>query len=53
MEADAKRVPSAQEYLYAMIRCAEWVSDDYKRLAEKNKEKLEILKELYICACDG
>lgn len=53
MEANAKRIPSAQEYLYAMIRCAEWVSDDYKRLAEKNKEKLEILKELYICACDG
>ena len=53
MEADAKKIPSAQEYLYAMIRCAEWVSDDYKKLAEKNKEKLEILKELYLCACDG
>lgn len=53
MEAEAKKIPSAQEYLYAMIRCAEWVSDDYKKLAEKSKGNLEILKELYLCACDG
>lgn len=53
MEVEVKKIPSAQEYLYAMIRCAEWVSDDYKKLAEKSKGNLEILKELYLCACDG
>lgn len=41
------------QYLYALIRCAEWVPDTYKKLAEAQKTNVEYLKELYLCACDG
>lgn len=44
---------TGEQYLIALIKCAEWVPRSYKQLAEKNKANPEILKELYLCACDG
>lgn len=41
------------QYLMALIKCAEWVSKEYKVLADGNKENIEVVKELYLCACDG
>lgn len=43
---------NACQYLYATIRTAEWISEDYKNFAEKYKDSEEILKELYLCICD-
>lgn len=48
-----KRKGTGEQYLYALIRCAEWVDKPYKVLAEKNKTRPEVMKELYLCACDG
>lgn len=53
MEEETRKRPGAEEYLYALIRCASWVSDAYKKLADESRDKTEILKELYLCACDG
>lgn len=48
-----KRKGTGEQYLYALIKCAEWVSTPYKQLAEKNRASPEVMKELYLCACDG
>lgn len=48
-----KRKGTGEQYLFALIRCADWVEKSYKQLAEKNRANPEILKELYLCACDG
>lgn len=53
MEEETKKRPGAGEYLYALIRCASWVPDEYKKLADESRDKTEILKELYLCACEG
>ena len=47
-----EKVNSAYEYLYATIQMADWISDDYKKVAEQFKNH-EALKELYLCICDG
>lgn len=44
---------SAYEYLYATIKTADWISDEYKSFAEKYKDTQEPLRELYLCICDG
>lgn len=44
---------TGEQYLRALLKCADWVSAPYKQLAEKNRENPEVLKELYLCACDG
>lgn len=49
-----RRAPgTGAQYLMALIKCAEWVSEEYKMLAERNKANIEAVKELYLCACDG
>lgn len=48
-----KRKGTGEQYLYALIKCADWVSKPYKQLAEKNRARPDIMKELYMCACDG
>lgn len=52
-EKAERRKGTGEQYLYALIKCAEWVEDTYKQLAEKNRAQPEIMKELYMCACDG
>ena len=42
-----------EQYLGALFTCASWISPAYKEMAEKAKGKLEVLKELYLCSCDG
>lgn len=42
-----------EQYLGALFKCASWISPAYKEMAEKAKGKLEVLKELYLCSCDG
>lgn len=41
------------QYLAALMKCADWISTDYKSLAAENMADVEFLKELYMCACDG
>lgn len=50
---ETKRKGTGEQYLYALIKCADWVDKPYKQLAEKNRVRPEVLKELYLCACDG
>lgn len=42
----------AYEYLYATIQTADWISEEYKKVAEQYRDH-EALKELYLCICDG
>lgn len=53
--AEQKRTApgTGEQYLAALIKCADWVARPYKQLAEKNRANTEVLKELYMCACDG
>lgn len=44
---------TGEQYLFALIKCADWVERAYKQLADKNRANAEALKELYLCACDG
>lgn len=44
---------TGEQYLDALIRCADWVPTPYKKLAALNKARPEVMKELYLCACDG
>lgn len=66
METEQKDIPEKQkhpgkkdmkdageQYLFALIKCADWVGKPYKQLAEKNRMNTEFLKQLYLCACDG
>ena len=49
---DVEMSNKAYEYLYATIQTADWISDEYKRVAEMYKNHAA-LKELYMCICDG
>lgn len=49
---DAEISSKAYEYLYATIQTADWISDDYKKVAELYKNH-SALKELYMCIYDG
>lgn len=49
---DEKVTNSAYEYLYATIQMADWISEEYKKIAEHYKNH-QALKELYLCICDG
>lgn len=42
----------SMRYLAALIQYADWVPEDYKKLMTKNSP-VELLKELYLCACDN
>lgn len=56
LEKQDQPVPgTGEQYLVALIKCADWVAKPYKKLAltEKNRTNIEVLKELYLCACDG
>lgn len=60
MEAEKKEIPekrsspnTGEQYLIALIKCADWVARPYKQLCEKHRMNIEVLKELYLCACDG
>jgi len=44
---------TGEQYLLALIKCADWIERPYKQLSEKNRANTEALKELYLCACDG
>lgn len=52
--AAKKRNPvgTADQYLQALIKIADWVPEAYKKLAVQHKADLEAVKELYLCACD-
>lgn len=50
---EEKKTNSACEYLYAVIVTADWIGEEYKRFAEKFKGQDAILRELYLCICDG
>lgn len=43
----------AEKYMAALIWFADWIPDGYKKLAVNNQGDVEILKGLYLCACDG
>lgn len=52
--AAKKRNPvgTADQYLQALIKIADWVPEAYKKLAVQHKADPEAVKELYLCACD-
>lgn len=50
MEKEAQN--DAYDYMYAAIRTADWISSEYKELAEKYRKNTAI-KELYMCICDN
>lgn len=43
---------TGEQYLLALLRCADWVPGPFKHLAEQYKTNMEAVKELYLCACD-
>lgn len=43
---------TGEQYLLALLRCADWVPGPIKHLAEQYKTNMEAVKELYLCACD-
>lgn len=43
---------TGEQYLLALLRCADWVPGPFKHLAEQYKTNTEAVKELYMCACD-
>lgn len=43
----------AEKYMAALIWFADWIPDGYKKLAVDNQGDIDILKGLYLCACDG
>lgn len=47
------QVGTADQYLQALIKFADWVPEAYKKLAVQHKADLEAVKELYLCACDS
>ena len=49
----AKKSTSGEQYLFALFSCAEWISEEYKELAKSHAGQSELLKELYMCACDN
>ena len=52
-ESGTKKPEQATVKKKAAAKCASWISPAYKEMAEKAKGKLEVLKELYLCSCDG
>ena len=42
----------ACQYLYATIKEADWINDEYKQVAEKYKKTEDALIELYLCISD-
>lgn len=55
-QAPKKKVQKStqgEQYLYALFACADWITEEYRALAEAQAGKKEVLKELYMCACDG
>lgn len=42
----------ACQYLYAVIKEADWIDEEYKKFAEKYKKTEAPLIELYLCICD-
>lgn len=42
----------ACQYLYAVIKEADWIEEEYKQFAEKYKKTEETLIELYLCISD-
>ena len=51
--SEEKGSGKAVAYLYAAIKCADWIPDGYKNLAAQHEKEPEYLKELYLCAVDG
>lgn len=51
-ELEGKNV-LASKYLHAAFMEAPWLSAEYKELAEKYISEPKIIRELYLCACDG
>lgn len=43
----------ACQYLYAVIKEADWIDKEYKHFAEKYKKTEKPLIELYLCICDN
>lgn len=43
----------ACQYLYAVIKEADWIDKEYKQFAEKYKKTEKPLIELYLCICDN
>lgn len=52
MEKEKNSDDIGRQYLYALLTCAEWVEEAYRQIARKNQKNREVLKELYMCACD-
>lgn len=42
-----------EKYLLAFMKCAAWVPQEYKILIEKYQKNIDLVKELYLCCCDG
>lgn len=49
---ETKTQNTSDEYLYAAIQTADWITPAYKKLAEKYKNT-DCLREVYVCICDG
>ncbi len=57
-EAKAEKKPgrkaaTGEQYLYALFLRADWITEEYRSLAAPVEKQTEVLKELYMCACDG
>lgn len=49
-EAESNQAP---EYLFAAFMEADWIDEKYKSFGEKFRKEPKIIRELYLCACDG
>lgn len=43
---------SAEEYLWGVIYCADWIKPAYKKFADAYRTNPKALRELYLCFCD-
>ena len=43
---------SAEEYLWGVIYCADWIKPAYKMFADAYRTNPKALRELYLCFCD-
>ena len=43
---------TAEEYLWGVIYCADWIKPAYKKFADAYRTNPKALRELYLCFCD-
>lgn len=51
-ENRSKQTYNADQYLITALFCAEWISAEYKTLADKHRNDPLAVRQIYLCACD-